>query len=53
MQIDFARGSLRFAPFQIPTESQPWAPRHAACIELRAVIFRIPSEQSLNLPLPA
>ena len=50
MRTDFARGSSRPAPFQIPTESQPRAPRHVACIELRVVIFRIPSEQSLQHP---
>ena len=39
MRTDFARGSSRPAPVQIPTESQPWAPRHVVCIELRACTF--------------
>ena len=49
MRTDFARGSSRPAPFQNPTEFQPWAPRHhLTCIELRTFIFRIHSEQSLQ-----
>ena len=51
MRTDFVRGSSEaLAPVQIPTEYQPWASRHVARIELRAVIFRIPSEQPLQYP---
>ena len=35
MRTDFARGSSRPAPFQISTESQPWAPRHVDCMVTR------------------
>ena len=33
MRTDFARGSSHaLAPVQLPTESQPWAPRHVDCM---------------------
>ena len=48
MRASFARGSSRPTAFEYSTESQPWAQRHAACTELRALIFRICSEQSLQ-----
>ena len=52
MRTGSARDSSRPIAFQFPTESQPWAPRHVTCIELRAIyIFRIPSGQSLQHPL--
>ena len=35
MRTDFARVSSRPAPFQIPTECQPWAPRHVDCMATR------------------
>ena len=39
MKADFAPGSSRPIAFQFPTESQPWAQRHVASIERRALTF--------------
>ena len=50
MRTGFARGSSHATALEFPTESQPWAQRHVTCIELRAFIFRISSEQSLHDP---